>query len=315
MTRSGNNAVVLCFLLLALLPTPLDARTPTGLAARRTGWFYPRGAFRQVEDDRWVEKAPAGEFRYKEVARKDQYVELHDFDRHVSLRLYNDYVYAWNARQKRWYHLHNGRWDDPRKQPLDTHRYADVRLQMQGPTERVSFANLGDEFEVLAPASTTYNCISWSLGVRDRWIWPAKNGAPVSFGDFDDLYKGQGYRRSNKLDVDLDSGREKVVLYAKVSVNGVLEPTHSARQLDDGSWSSKVGRLPLIRHLHPEDVSGDTYGEPFALFTRERKVQLPKPSAASNRSRTEVIGSSREEGPTLSPIKSGRSAGSAASRP
>ena len=41
---------------------------------------------------------------------------------------------------------------------------------------------------------------------------------------------------------------------AVLQPDGVVEPTHAARQLVDGSWSSKLGRLPLIRHLEPHDL-------------------------------------------------------------
>jgi len=40
--------------------------------------------------------------------------------------------------------------------------------------------------------------------------------------------------------------------------------------LPDGSWSSKLGSLPLIRHLRPDDVAGPTYGAPYVLYVRTK---------------------------------------------
>jgi hypothetical protein len=40
---------------------------------------------------------------------------------------------------------------------------------------------------VTGDATPKYNCISWTVGVTDRWIWP---GANIS--DFDLLYKRFG---------------------------------------------------------------------------------------------------------------------------
>ena len=109
---------------------------------------------------------------------------------------------------------------------------------------------------------------------------------------------------------------DKVVLFA-VNRDGKAEITHACRQLPDGTWSSKLGSLPLIRHLKPDDVAGPTYGAPVrGVRARQGEVTGGRHSARSrarsSRSRTAVVGSTSADGAAPSPISSGRSSGSAA---
>jgi hypothetical protein len=63
---------------------------------------------------------------------------------------------------------------------------------------------------------------------------------------------------------DLEPGLEKVAIYL---ANGL--PTHAARQLADGAWTSKCGRLEDIRHTL-DGVAGDVYGQPAVFLARPR---------------------------------------------
>lgn len=245
-----------------------------GLAEDSTpsrGWYSSNYALRPSKERAWVETNQSRERTYEEVARKPAYVELYDKQRNVSLRVYDTFIYTWQPGERKWVHVRNGRWDKPGKTPLDLARNGEERWRFETPSERAGFPRLGDDYEILAPASSEYNCISWSLGVTDRWIWPVQARSSIFFSDFDDLYTRHGYRRLSTLAFDQLADHDKVVLYAKVNASGVLEPTHAARQEADGSWTSKVGKMPLIRHLHPRDLEGGTYGEPYAVYVRARK--------------------------------------------
>jgi type VI secretion system secreted protein VgrG len=128
------------------------------------------------------------------------------------------------------------------------------------------FPRLGRSYALLAPSTRTYNCIAWSLGITDRWVWP---GANVS--DFDGLYGRQGYRRLGNLNYRTQPGVDKLVLYAKRKADGSWECTHAARQMANGTWTSKLGALPLIGHRTPGDVSGPSYGVPIAVYVRSAR--------------------------------------------
>lgn len=65
-------------------------------------------------------------------------------------------------------------------------------------------------------------------------------------------------------DEALEQGFEKVALYGF----GFFY-THAARQLPDGTWTSKLGKAEDIEHSSPDDVAGGIYGE-VVQFMRRR---------------------------------------------
>src|SRR4051812_40036029 len=101
---------------------------------------------------------------------------------------------------------------------------------------------------VTSPATTDYNCIAWAAGRQDDWWWPDPMGTS---------YWPAGAPRAETLaafvlafgllgyvpcDSDaVEPGTEKVALYARDGA-----PTHAARQLPDGRWTSKLGTMEDI---------------------------------------------------------------------
>ena len=63
---------------------------------------------------------------------------------------------------------------------------------------------------------------------------------------------------------DLEDGYEKIALYA-IHENNIAIPTHAAKQMPDGKWTSKLGRLEDIVHITPQDVECRSYGEVVGL--------------------------------------------------
>jgi hypothetical protein len=248
-----------------------SASTPSTPAARRTTWLYNKGAYRKSASGEWVEMGPRGRASFRETTRNTMFVALHDPNRNVHVRLYHRSVYVWSVESKKWNFTGHGRWEDPNKKPLNEDRFPDERGMLRTPSERTAFPHLGAEFEVLGPASKTYNCIAWTINVTDHWVWPGRKDQPATVSDFDTLYGQHGYRRVSGLNYQRVAGVEKIVLYGKSKADGTTEPTHGARQLSDGSWSSKLGQLPLIRHLEPTDLDGSAYGVPVALYTRPKR--------------------------------------------
>jgi hypothetical protein len=163
----------------------------------------------------------------------------------------------------------------PLKPAPPASRFAKEYSLLRSPSWARDFPNLG-RVEVLAPSTGkagergAYNCIAHSVKVYNRWVW---EGDTVAV--FDKLYGRYGYRRVKGLDYRFDSRYEKVVLYAKVHPNGRIECTHGSRQLADGSWTSKLGAGPLIRHARPESVAGPTYGKPIAVYVKARQIKTP----------------------------------------
>ncbi len=157
---------------------------------------------------------------------------------------------------------------------FDYSQYPDERKILEGSE---GFPKLRD-YGVLAPSTKRYNCIAWSLGITDRWVWPG-----TSLIAFDILYAKHGYKRLGTRDTDLEAGVEKIVLYGKyetvrlkgadgqVREEALFVATHAAWQEVDGTWSSKLGALARIGHLTPEALSSATYGDPAVVYARARR--------------------------------------------
>ena len=59
-------------------------------------------------------------------------------------------------------------------------------------------------------------------------------------------------------------------------------PTHAARQLTDGTWSSKLGRFHDISHSI-DGLSGNEYGRPVLYLRRKKSTAFGDNSNAGGR--------------------------------
>ena len=133
-------------------------------------------------------------------------------------------------------------------------------------------------YRITSQQSPLYNCIAWAAECDDRWWWPDAMGqyywpADVSREEtlkaFEEAYSTLGFSLCGNADIE--SGFEKVAVYAKDGV-----PTHAARQLPDGQWTSKLGVLEDIEHDTLASVEGEGYGE-VALLMRRPAAESAKP--------------------------------------
>lgn len=135
-------------------------------------------------------------------------------------------------------------------------------------------------YRVTSPASDDYNCIAWAASRNDRWwephadaFWPEGVPLAMTLAAFEAVYAGLGYTRCPNADFELRS--EKIALFAGVADT----PTHAARQLDSGRWTSKLGRNVDIEHVTPDALNGPCYGRPM-IFMRRRRPLWRQPVAA-----------------------------------
>ncbi len=119
-----------------------------------------------------------------------------------------------------------------------------------------------------SPASDDYNCIAWSAGDNENWwqpnvFWPIQT-SPNDFGIgvLEQLFHALGYEDCG-LDFSLELGIEKVALFGNS-----LYYTHSARQLPNGKWTSKLGKAEDIEHDTPQIIAGGVYGELVQVMKR-----------------------------------------------
>jgi hypothetical protein len=150
----------------------------------------------------------------------------------------------------------------------------------------------GSDHEDTSPRDFNYNCIAHAAGDSRRWWWPSPKGgrrlppAPktlywppgLRLGDyslesFKAAFATLGYRAVP--DGALEDGVQKVALYGR---DGIV--SHAARQLENGHWTSKLGRLEDIRHVDPSAVADGKYGEVLAFLGRDRTLSRgPRPTS------------------------------------
>lgn len=138
-----------------------------------------------------------------------------------------------------------------------------------------TFPNLKpDNYRVTSPQDTAYNCIAWAAGDSSRWWWPSPYGGsywPSNVPKSDTLeifilaFEQNGYEQCE--DTSFEEGYEKVAIY----VDNNREPTHAARQLVSGEWTSKLADGVDIQHQDPTGVEGELYGSVAAVLRRRRE--------------------------------------------
>lgn len=118
------------------------------------------------------------------------------------------------------------------------------------------FPNLDvNQAVVTGNASWVYNCIAWTVGFSDRWIWPGN-----SLASFDIFYLGFGFVRA-------DDGTIAAWGLSRTHMKhgSVTGPGHGPR------WESKCGPDLRIQHGMNELVSG-SYGHIVAFYRINRAL-------------------------------------------
>jgi len=130
-------------------------------------------------------------------------------------------------------------------------------------------------FEITSPHTEDYNCIAWAAGDTNRWWWPDKYfqyywpaDAPrnESLQAFIETFEKMGYLICGNH--DLEEGIEKICIY--IRPDGT--PTHAARQLENGKWTSKLGRSEDIEH-QIDSLDGPSYGSVAVIMQRPFKTE------------------------------------------
>lgn len=92
--------------------------------------------------------------------------------------------------------------------------------------------------------------------------WPPGVPKEVTKSAFIEAYRSIGYEVCDGP--SLEAGFEKIALY----VDSDDSPTHAARQLPNGNWTSKLGDFEDIEHPTLDCLNGDLYGRPVVYLAR-----------------------------------------------
>ena len=123
---------------------------------------------------------------------------------------------------------------------------------------RFNFRNL-DTGRVLITDEPTwnYNCLAWTLGITNRWIWPWR-GTNATKEQFDALYRKHNLFPARDGHIaSYGSGKNKL-LHGAISGRG-----HGLR------WESKLGHWFRIQH-GLKGLSGGTYGNIIGFYRKRR---------------------------------------------
>jgi hypothetical protein len=157
---------------------------------------------------------------------------------------------------------------------------------MPGSWKHSELPNLTDDNHAITSCyDTRYNCIAWAANDILNWwdptsgshfgrehYWPP--GAPKkwSVAAYAAAFATLGYEDSGNG--FLEPGVEKIALFAVEVRANVFEATHAARQLVDGTWTSKLGDYEDIIHMNVTDVCCPEYGKVVRFLKRPRKMPM-----------------------------------------
>jgi hypothetical protein len=117
--------------------------------------------------------------------------------------------------------------------------------------------------EVVERFTNAYNCIAWTIGVRDRWVWNEVDmnaDGEASFSEFIAFYEKHGLTPTPFED-------EAVVAIFGFESNGRLDVKHGARrEQNTGFWLSKMGQGGMIRHAELQVFYDSPYGKLLLMF-------------------------------------------------
>lgn len=126
-------------------------------------------------------------------------------------------------------------------------------------------------FIITSQASTYYNCIAWACEITDRCMWPDVRGRytwpkgipqDITIYAFIKLFESYGYSACDNG--RLEESYQKIAIYA----DNQDVPTHAARQLPNGNWTSKLGDQIDVEHSL-EAMENGFYGN-IKLFMRKK---------------------------------------------
>jgi hypothetical protein len=131
-------------------------------------------------------------------------------------------------------------------------------------SEKITFLNafplLDVDFTIVTDEpSGIYNCISWTVGVTNNWLWPGS-----TLADFDSFYAQFSLFRKTKGHVAAWGFDNNSMTHGCIS-----GATHGP------CWESKCGSLARIQHCLNE-LNGPSYGHVIAYYTWKIKpIPLP----------------------------------------
>jgi hypothetical protein len=120
-------------------------------------------------------------------------------------------------------------------------------------------------YKLTSPDTIDYNCVDraaeddetwWWPDIQNQFYWPLSIFREETIEAFQQAFETLGYEVCQGD--ALEEGFQKIAIYT----NSNKVPTHVARQLPTGKWTSKLGSLEDIEHNNLQGLTGNPgYGE------------------------------------------------------
>jgi hypothetical protein len=131
--------------------------------------------------------------------------------------------------------------------------------------------SITEPFFITSPETNSYNCIAWAFGDDTKWYWPenffywpSNIRRKLDIQSFIELYQLIGYEICENSNHEIET--EKVAIFT--SQDGL--PTHAARQLPNGNWTSKMGQWHDVEHTLNSMNNSKPYGNSTVIMCRKR---------------------------------------------
>lgn len=138
---------------------------------------------------------------------------------------------------------------------------------------------INEPFIITSPETTHYNCIAWAFEDDSRWYWPDPFGMAywpeniprtIETNSFIELYKLIRYSLCENGELEI--GIQKIAIFT----DNNSFPTHAARQLLNGFWTSKLGEGNDVQHTL-FSISNGFYGNATVFMSRKTTSQSQHP--------------------------------------
>lgn len=136
------------------------------------------------------------------------------------------------------------------------------------------FPNSSDEpFIQTSHEDPNYNCIAWAAEDNTRWYWPDPYGIYYWPSEIPrentvqaiiNLYEFLGYEKCENG--CYEESFTKIAVFSNEDI-----PTHAARQLGNGYWTSKLGPNIDVEHSI-FSIENGVYGEVTQYLRRKVKI-------------------------------------------
>jgi hypothetical protein len=129
-----------------------------------------------------------------------------------------------------------------------------------------------------SPKTQRYNCVAWAAGNDTRWwwpdplrtsYWPPNVPREETMDAFILAFGTLGYAPC--ADGTREPGFDKIAIYATYAM-GIHFPTHVARQMPTGQWTSKLGNCEDVAHSNTDVLTGPRYGAAVQFMKRPAPI-------------------------------------------